>query len=117
METSVIVVHGVGDPLEGDALKNLIEGLTADQWEVVDPVRIEHRREYFTVDDQHDAVNRYPVARATLRSNDGQCTLRFHEVYWGDLSRPKSSLFGLVSALFDLIFGLRFVHLVQHTRL
>lgn len=102
VETSVIVVHGVGDPLPGNALEKLIQGLTVAGWQVAEPTRIEHQLE-------GEAAPAFPVARASVRSADGQDILRIREVYWGDLSRPKASLFGLVSALFDLIFGLRYV--------
>lgn len=101
-EMSVIVVHGVGDPLPGSALGKLVEGLTAAGCTVEQPACIEH---------QPDGIGTpaCPVARAGLLGPDGQQRLRLREVYWGDLSRPKASLFGLVSALFDLIFGLRYI--------
>lgn len=102
VETSVIVVHGVGDPLPGNALEKLLQGLTVAGWQVAEPTRIEHQLE-------GEAAPAFPVARASVQSADGQDILRIREVYWGDLSRPKASLFGLVSALFDLIFGLRYV--------
>jgi uncharacterized membrane protein (DUF485 family) len=115
VEKSIVVVHGVGDPLPGNALEKLIEGLTAAKWNVEQPLRIEHREEELvptlTVAPQKPLASArkpsFPVARASLRK--GENTLNLTEVYWGDLSRPKGSLFGLVSALFDLIFGLRYI--------
>jgi hypothetical protein len=120
VEKSVVVVHGVGDPLPGNALEKLIEGLTAAEWRVEKPLRIEHREETLeehvtTAPKSEEEKQRelkqprlsFPVARASLTK--GTDTLNLREVYWGDLSRPKGSLFGLVSALFDLIFGLRYI--------
>jgi hypothetical protein len=109
METSVVVVHGVGDPLPGNALEKLIQGLSSEQWTQVEGTWIEHRLEAGQSDPAE--VKTFPVARATLRKADasGVHTLHLREVYWGDLSRPKASLLGLVSALFDLIFGLRYI--------
>jgi hypothetical protein len=108
VEKSVVVVHGVGDPLPGNALQGLIESLTAKQWEVDTPLTIEHRDETEEQGAGDDEKRRqFPVARASLTRGADRLTLR--EVYWGDLSRPKGSLFGLVSALFDLIFGLRYI--------
>lgn len=109
MNTSVVVVHGIGDPLPGNALESLIEGLTAAQWVLVEPIRIEHRRDELGVQQTDAPEPRFPVATAALLSADGHERLSLHEVYWGDLSRPRASVFGLVSALFDLIFGLRYL--------
>lgn len=111
METSVVVVHGIGDPLPGNALEKLVQGLSAADWQQVEGSWVEtrHEKEQLGLDDRE--VKTFPVARATLERTENSQMHRLHlrEVYWGDISRQKASLFGLISAVFDLIFGLRYI--------
>lgn len=107
MKTAVVIVHGVGDPLPGDALTKLTQGLSV-HWVPVRPQWVEYRHEAGHSGDGDRDVPTFPVTKATLRSADNQ-TIHLREVYWGDLSRVKSSLLSLVSALFDFIFGLRYI--------
>ena len=57
-------------------------------------------------------VDTYPIHRATMVNpvqGKARNTLYLHEVYWGDLSRVKGGLFGMLLGLFDLMFGLRHI--------
>lgn len=111
METSVVVVHGIGDPLPGNALEKLVQGLSAAHWQQVEGSWVETRHEKGQLGPDDREVKTFPVARATLERTENSQVHRLHlrEVYWGDISRQKASLFGLISAVFDLIFGLRYI--------
>ena len=116
-ETAVVVVHGVGDPLPGDALGSLVQGLvgTTPLREVA-PRTVEQRVEPHDAAQGSALVNCYPVSSATLRLEGGSTAddVDVREVYWGDLARIKGSALGMLYALFDFIFGLK--HIVTAAR-
>lgn len=121
-KTAIVVVHGVGDPLPGDALRGLIEGLQAgnehSSFRLDGAITVRHLDAPKEPQAERNRVNSFPVAHASL-IDEGTTTKRRHEcweVYWGDLSRVKQSISALLYSLFDLIFGLR--HIVEEaTRL
>lgn len=121
-KTAIVVVHGVGDPLPGDALRRLIEGLQAgdehSSFRLDGAVTVGHLDAPNEPHAESDKVNGFPITRASL-IDEINTTKRRHEcweVYWGDLSRVKQSVSALLYSLFDLIFGLR--HIVEEaTRL
>lgn len=108
----VVVVHGVGDPKPGDALSGLVHGYCAVTGATVDhTMAIEHR-----YDETHpDAtgpgpIPLFPMAKAAVAGDDALVSsLRVFEVYWGDLSRVKGTILGLIEGLVDLVFGVRHV--------
>lgn len=109
MNTAFVIVHGVGDPLPGDALSKLSKGLADTlQGERVQPVGMTWVEQL--AEPQHPSGVTFPVTKATLRvDGPNGDTIHLREVYWGDLSRVKSSLVDLVYALFDFIFGLHHI--------
>lgn len=116
MRTAVVVVHGVGDPKDGDALAGLMAGLADHGFRAVGSTRVEHRVQPEDRADGSPWVATYPVHRATavsipdpLVDRSSRDVVHLHEVYWGDLSRVKGSAIGLLLGLFDLIFGMRHI--------
>jgi hypothetical protein len=114
VKTAVIVVHGVGDPLPGDALGSLVDGLAGTTgFRESTPRRTEFRSEPGDAASGAALVSTFPVTHAVLLRAPSPArepsTLHIREVYWGDLARVKRSLAALIYALFDLIFGLRHV--------
>ncbi|MBL0917096.1 MAG: hypothetical protein IBJ14_00190 [Hydrogenophaga sp.] len=106
-KTAVVVVHGVGDPLPGDAMESLVQGLSAWGWREVASRRIEHVPEPATSATLSPLVQTFPVSSTAIRQEATGNELHLREVYWGDLSRVRGSVVALLLALFDLIFGLR----------
>jgi hypothetical protein len=113
LKTAVVIVHGVGDPVRGDALTKLTNGLadklTGERVKLDGIPWVEHREGK----EQASTGGSFPVTKAKLRISNPRTGKRqqvhLREVYWGDLSRVKSSLPALVYALFDFIFGLRYI--------
>lgn len=89
METSVVVVHGIGDPLPGNALEKLVQGLSAAHWQQVEGSWVETRHEKEQLGPDDRAVKTIPVARATLERTENSQVHRLHlrEVYWGESPR------------------------------
>jgi hypothetical protein len=112
-ERVVVVVHGVGDPQPGDALTGFVNAYCIVTDSTVDGPLVTERREDKTHKDAagQGLIPLFPVSRltATVASASGARRTRFFEVYWGDLSRVKGSLLGLVEGTVDLVFGLRHV--------
>jgi hypothetical protein len=106
-KTAVIVVHGVGDPLPGDAMESLVQGLSASGWRETGPRRIEHVHEAGLPVEGPPLVPTFPVPSTAIQRQANGDELHLREVYWGDLSRVRGSVVALLLALFDLIFGLR----------
>lgn len=105
----VIVVHGVGDPMPGDALDAFAEGLCgALGYRDAAPRRVEHLRQNMPGAAPWQ-VSMFPVHTAVLTGPGGTDQLHLREVYWGDLSRVKGSVTDLGIAGVDLVFGLRHV--------
>ncbi len=119
MDQAVIIVHGVGDPLDGDALNAFVEGLTATTGlREAEPRRVERRAVPGDAASGATLVSTYPMHRAVLDDSDATAAARhrlhLREVYWGDLSRVKGNVVALLLALFDLMFGMR--HIVVAAR-
>lgn len=109
----VVVVHGVGDPQPGDALSGLVHGYcAAANASLAHPMSIERRRDGSHPNaDREGPIPLFPMAKAAVASGvgDASATARVYEVYWGDLSRVKGSLLGLLEGVVDLVFGVRHV--------
>ncbi len=116
-KTAIVVVHGLGDPLPGDALRGLIEGLQAgdgkSNFRLDGSVTVRHIDAPLEPQADPDRVNGYPVTHVGLTDESVTPARRYEcsEVYWGDLSRVRQSISALLYSLFDLIFGLR--HIVE----
>lgn len=112
-ERVVVIVHGVGDPQPGDALAGFVDAFSVVTGAAVDGPIVTERRE----DQAHEGsggrglIPLFPVCKvtATLKGGDSSRSTPFFEVYWGDLSRVKGSLLGLLEGTIDLVFGLRHV--------
>src|SRR5436190_7915084 len=109
---TVVVVHGVGDPQPGNALRGFVNAYCAlTNSRVRGPMLIEEREDEDRDETPSGLLPLFPVSQqvATLDVNGVPCRTRFVEVYWGDLARVKGTFLGLVEGTVDLIFGLRHV--------
>lgn len=114
----VMVVHGIGDPKEGDALGSLVNAYGAKcqvQYGDLGPRTVRHLEEEdgtgkarLSQNKRPGLVRTFPVHEQEMQVPNGR-RLRFVEVYWGDLARVPAGLPGLVLAFMDLVFGLRFI--------
>jgi|GEM_PF-2410735 len=114
-ERAIVVVHGVGDPEPGDALSGFSSAYCVVSEGVIDVPLTTQRWEDRAHEDASGMgpIPLFPVSRLGMRTavpGDGQARrTRLYEVYWGDLSRVKGSLLGLLEGAIDLVFGLRHV--------
>jgi hypothetical protein len=120
--TLVLVVHGVGDPTPGQILRSFAaclasryrsetskceldlnpveESIWVPVWEHQsgeEPDRLETvvshiQRGTFKREDQHGTINEEEVV--------------FSEVFWADLSLVRKTLWGVLTAFFEIVFGL-----------
>lgn len=109
MATAIVVVHGVGDPKDGDALSGFVDGLRDAGFRESAARTIDHRVQPDNRAPDQPFVRTYPVHSTCLVDEEKRVDFTVHEVYWGDVSRAKGSVVALVVALFDLIFGLRHI--------
>ena len=103
----VLVVHGVGDPQPGETLSLFARSVAESRHPLT-----EHQ-ETLWLEDQADSVRDVETFATHVRHLDFQgnrSTLA--EVYWADLSRVNRGLFGVLSGLIQILFGLRYVAFV-----
>ena len=111
VEKAVIVVHGIGDQLQGDTLERLATS--------------------YVVNEKNGAVDAAHLRKSTLRLRTHVATgegkrdietfkadvlrvdhlpgVAFAEVYWADLSRIMAGIFGFLIGVWKILTGLRFV--------
>jgi len=104
--TAVLVVHGVGDPNPGDALRDLSSALTSVEHLDLKLGDIEfHSLRDRSTPDTNRLYDFFPMA---LR--EGHCgsqPIVFAEVFWGQVGALPRSVVGVIRGLFSLIFGLQ----------
>jgi hypothetical protein len=105
----VLVVHGVGDPMPGDALGSFADGLIAAAGYRESELRSVAHLPSPTAEPRDWRAATFKVAHATLTCGNGAHRLFLREVYWGDLSRVNGSVADLAIAGVDLVFGLRHI--------
>ena len=103
----IFVVHGVGDPLPGETLSLLTRSLADDDAPLVEQQDVIWLPEKST---RVDHKKTFATHSRTLKYRDEN--LELAEVFWGDLSQVKRGLSGALSALFQIIFGMRYVAFV-----
>jgi hypothetical protein len=100
----VLVVHGVGDPQPGETLSVFARSLAEDSAPLLENQQISWFQEKSPSSD-HVKTFATHTRRLVFRGQP----LEFAEVYWGDLSRVRKGLLGILRGLFQLLFGLRYV--------
>lgn len=103
----VLVVHGVGDPKPGETLSLFARSVA----EARHPLT-EHQETLWLEDDGGSVrdVKTFATHVRHLDFEGNKSTLA--EVYWGDLSRVNRGIFGVLSGLIQILFGLRYVSFV-----
>ncbi len=108
-EEVLLIVHGVGDPVQGDTIDHFARSLVTDR----EPI-LEHReriwlREHVPQSEQH--VDRFVKTFDThvrhFESNGR--TAMAAEIFWGDLSQVRRGIWGILVGLMQIVFGLRYV--------
>jgi hypothetical protein len=105
----VVVVHGVGDPQPGDALSGLVSGYCISTGAELAGAPWAESIEDDSASGAGEFIQTFPVHRADTLDGAKTSRTRFVEVYWGDLSRVKGTLEGLLFGLIDLVFGIRHI--------
>lgn len=100
----VLVVHGVGDPLPGQTLNHFARSLARDETPLVEQQNTIWLGEKATVPGH---TKTFPAHIRKLPI-DGQ-QIEMAEVFWGDLSKVKQGMMGLLYGMFQILFGLRYV--------
>lgn len=105
--TLVLVVHGIGDPAPGQIVRAFAtclayqypdQEMDAVEESVWIPLR-DHEP-----DGQHDLLE--PLAAHIQRGRIEGERVIFSEVFWADLSLVRKSLWGVLTAIFEILFGL-----------
>lgn len=103
MNKGIAIVHGVGDPLPGDAVDQVVEGLCGR----FPGLRLEARgRRRVEEQDLEVPDPQFEIWQRRLVHESSATTLIFSEVFWGDLSRAGKGWPGLVAAVGSLMMGL-----------
>lgn len=100
----VLVVHGVGDPEPGETLTKFARS-------IVDETHpLEARQDVIWLPEKSNDSNFVTTfATHTRKIHYRGQSVQLAEVFWGDLSRVRKGLFGVVLGLFQILFGLRYV--------
>ena len=103
----VLVVHGVGDPKPGETLSLFARSVAESNHPLT-----EHQETLWLQDEANSPrdVKTFATHVRHLDFDGNRSTLA--EVYWGDLSRVNRGLFGVLSGLLQILFGLRYVAFV-----
>lgn len=103
----VLVVHGVGDPQPGATLSLFARSVAESRHPLT-----EHQETLWLEDEARSPrdVKTFATHVRHLEFDGNRSTLA--EVYWGDLSRVHRGLFGVLSGLIQILFGLRYVAFV-----
>ncbi len=105
----VLVVHGVGDPQPGETLSLFARSVAESRHPLT-----EHQEILWLADERRDNQKRdvetFPCHTRHLEFGGNRSTLS--EVYWGDLSRVQRGLWGILSGMVSIVFGLRYVAFV-----
>ena len=103
----VLVVHGVGDPQPGETLSLFARSVAESGYPLT-----EHQETLWLEDESSSPrdVKTFGTHVRHLEFDGNRSTLA--EVFWGDLSRVHRGLFGALSGLLQIVFGLRYVAFV-----
>ena len=100
----ILVVHGVGDPSPGETLDCFTRAFA----EGGEPLLAAHESIWLREKGgDPNRVESFPVPVRMLQMHGSR--LQLAEVFWGDLSRVRQGIFGILYGLFQIVFGLRYV--------
>ena len=103
----VLVVHGVGDPAPGATLSLFARSVA----EASHPLTETQEVLWLEEEPSHPRdIKTFSTHVRRLHSERKETVLA--EVYWGDLSRVKAGLLGVLFGLIEIVFGLRYVAFV-----
>lgn len=103
----VVVVHGVGDPLPGETLSKLARSIAGKSQPLTETQQVLWLSE---PGEKEDQVSTYPSHVRNLQFSHARVKLT--EVFWGDISRVRHGVLGVIRGLFEILFGLRYVSYV-----
>ena len=100
----VMVVHGVGDPEPGDTLSKLARSIAGDSQPLTESQSV-----LWLGEPEYGSkrVHTFPCHVRELEFKESRVQLA--EIFWGDLSRVRHGVIGVVVGLFEILFGLRYV--------
>ncbi|MDH3663137.1 MAG: hypothetical protein OEU92_24475, partial [Alphaproteobacteria bacterium] len=117
-DKAVIVVHGIGDQLQGDTLERLVTSYVVNAKKTeVDAAHIEKstlrlRTHAHTLEEERDSGEErlhIDTFKADVLKTKHLPDVIFAEVYWADISRIMAGVFGFLIGAFKILTGLRFV--------
>jgi hypothetical protein len=99
---ALLIVHGIGDPMPGEALRDFTDALTtANVAEFRGDVE-EHR----LLDRSESTDTKYEFFPVTVRrGTKGDVTIRAAEVFWGSASALAPGRFGVLQGIVSLLFN------------
>lgn len=103
----VVVVHGVGDPVPGETLSKLARSIAGKSHPLTETQQVLWLPE---PSDKSDHVSTYPSHVRNLRFTNAKVKLT--EIFWGDISRVRHGVLGVIKGLFEILFGLRYISYV-----
>ncbi len=111
VEKAVIVVHGIGDQLQGNTLERLATSYVVNEKKTaVDAAHIKKSTLWLrTHVDTGEGKRDIDTFKADVLTVDHLPGVAFAEVYWADLSRIMAGIFGFLIGVWKILTGLRFV--------
>lgn len=100
----VMVVHGVGDPAPGETLSKLARSIAGPNQPLTETQQVLWLDE---PSENEDQVATFPCHVRNLKFASGR--VKLSEVFWGDISRVRNGAIGVITGLFEILFGLRYV--------
>jgi hypothetical protein len=100
----VLVVHGIGDPEQGQTLNLLGRSMADPQRPFVEMPKTIWLHEK---SDESNHVQTFPVQQTKVHFENRNIELC--EAFWGDLSRVGRGWLGVLRGIFEIIFGMRYV--------
>ena len=103
----VVVVHGVGDPQPGETLSLFTRSIAEEDRPLYEAQQTLWLNEKPDLCETVTQVKTFPAHVRRLKFENG--TMELVEGFWGDLSKVRRGLIGIVFGMFQILFGLRFV--------
>ncbi len=108
----ILVIHGVGDPNPGETIDNFSRALVSEKEGAIEkPERLWLREvdvPAATGDDRYTKTFVSHVRHFEYENHRATAA----EIFWGDLSQVRRSIFGVFAGIWQIIFGLRYVAFV-----
>lgn len=100
----VVVVHGVGDPMPGETLSKLARSIAGKSQPLTETQQVLWLNE---PSEKENHVSTYPSHVRNLQFSNARVKLT--EIFWGDISRVRHGVLGVIKGLFEILFGLRYI--------